>query len=88
VKDQNNPVRDEPSTNAADHPIFVDGFKGSAEEIERQWIEKIYTGRGDREQGDRDRELSGADCTAVCDDDPGAARRRVPRRRHSPPVST
>jgi OPT family oligopeptide transporter len=36
------------STNAADHPIFVDGFKGSAEEIERQWFEKVYTGRGDR----------------------------------------
>jgi hypothetical protein len=39
---------DGPSANAADHPIFVDGFKGSAEEIERQWFEKVYTGRGDR----------------------------------------
>ena len=48
MKDQNNPVRDEPSTNAADHPIFVDGFQGTAEEIERQWVEKVYTGRGDR----------------------------------------
>jgi OPT family oligopeptide transporter len=36
------------SSNAADHPIFVDGFEGSAEEIERQWFEKVYTGRGDR----------------------------------------
>jgi putative OPT family oligopeptide transporter len=26
----------------------VDGFKGTAEEIERQWFEKVYTGRGDR----------------------------------------
>ncbi len=26
----------------------MDGFKGSAEEIDRQWFEKVYTGRGDR----------------------------------------
>jgi len=45
---QNDKPTEEPSTNAADHPIFVDGFKGSAEEIERQWFEKVYTGRGDR----------------------------------------
>jgi putative OPT family oligopeptide transporter len=38
----------DPSSNAADHPIFVDGFGGSAEEIERQWFDKVYTGRGDR----------------------------------------
>jgi hypothetical protein len=47
VNQKDKPI-DEPSTNAADHPIFVDGFKGSAEEIERQWFEKVYTGRGDR----------------------------------------
>lgn len=34
--------------NAADHPIFVDGFKGTPAEIERQWYEKVYVGRGDR----------------------------------------
>jgi len=38
----------DPSSNAADHPIFVDGFGGSAEDIERQWFDKVYTGRGDR----------------------------------------
>ena len=38
------PVND----NAADHPIFVDGFKGTPAEIERQWYEKVYLGRGDR----------------------------------------
>jgi len=38
------PVND----NAADHPIFVDGFKGTPAEIERQWYEKVYIGRGDR----------------------------------------
>jgi putative OPT family oligopeptide transporter len=32
---------------AADHAIFVHGFEGSAEEVERQWFEKVYTGRGD-----------------------------------------
>ena len=32
----------------ADHAIFVQGFEGSAEEVERQWFEKVYTGRGDR----------------------------------------
>jgi hypothetical protein len=34
--------------NAADHPIFVDGFQGTPAEIERQWYEKVYLGRGDR----------------------------------------
>ncbi|HWB20926.1 MAG TPA: OPT/YSL family transporter, partial [Phycisphaerales bacterium] len=26
----------------------IAGFKGTAEEVERQWFEKVYTGRGDR----------------------------------------
>ena len=26
----------------------MEGFKGTAEEIERQWFEQVYTGRGDR----------------------------------------
>jgi OPT family oligopeptide transporter len=34
--------------NAADHPIFVDGFQGTPAEIEWQWYEKVYLGRGDR----------------------------------------
>ena len=28
-------------------PIYTEGFQGTAEEIERQWFEKVYTGRGD-----------------------------------------
>jgi hypothetical protein len=39
VKDQDEPVRDQPSANAADHPIFIDGFQGTAAEVERQWVE-------------------------------------------------
>src|SRR5512135_2033557 len=31
----------------ADLDLPVQGFKGTPEEIERQWFEKIYTGRGD-----------------------------------------
>ncbi|MFI5357419.1 MAG: OPT family oligopeptide transporter, partial [Opitutales bacterium] len=34
--------------NAADHPIYVEGFQGTPAEIERQWYEKVYLGRGDR----------------------------------------
>src|SRR5208283_1891120 len=30
-----------------DEPLRVDGFKGSAEEIERQWLDEVYKGRGD-----------------------------------------
>ncbi len=30
-----------------DQPLRVDGFKGTAEEIERQWFEEVYKGRGD-----------------------------------------
>lgn len=36
------------NSNAADHPIYVDGFQGTPAEIERQWYEKVYVGRGDR----------------------------------------
>src|SRR5437773_11538856 len=38
----------EPSDADLDMPIK--GFKGTPEEIERQWFEKIYTGRGDRQK--------------------------------------
>jgi len=27
--------------------IYTDGFEGTPEEVERQWFEKVYTGRGD-----------------------------------------
>ena len=30
-----------------DQPLRVDGFKGTAEEVERQWFEEVYKGRGD-----------------------------------------
>ena len=30
-----------------DAPLPVEGFQGSPEEIERQWLEKVYRGRGD-----------------------------------------
>ena len=30
-----------------DRPLRVEGFKGTAEEIERQWLEEVYRGRGD-----------------------------------------
>jgi putative OPT family oligopeptide transporter len=33
--------------NVADAPLRVDGFKGTPEEIERQWFKEVYTGRGD-----------------------------------------
>jgi uncharacterized oligopeptide transporter (OPT) family protein len=41
-----------PATPAAEHPaddfhLPVEGFTGTPEEIERQWFEKIYRGRGD-----------------------------------------
>ena len=34
----------------ADLDLPIKGFKGMPEEIERQWFEKIYTGRGDRQK--------------------------------------
>jgi hypothetical protein len=30
-----------------DRPLPVAGFKGTPEEIERQWYEQVYRGRGD-----------------------------------------
>ena len=30
-----------------DRPLRIDGFRGTAEEIERQWFEEVYRGRGD-----------------------------------------
>jgi putative OPT family oligopeptide transporter len=36
-----------PSENASDRPIYIEGFQGTPEEIERQWFTKVYQGRGD-----------------------------------------
>jgi len=38
-----------PSAGASlyDQPLRVDGFKGTQEEVERQWFEEVYRGRGD-----------------------------------------
>ena len=41
------PLESQPSDADLDLPIR--GFTGTPEEIERQWFEKIYTGRGDRQ---------------------------------------
>ena len=45
-------ARAEPAAVAADADLDlpIQGFKGTPEEIERQWYEKIYTGRGDRQK--------------------------------------
>ncbi len=40
-----NPHSDAPST--ADFELPLEPFKGTPEEIERQWFEQVYTGRGD-----------------------------------------
>jgi hypothetical protein len=39
----------EPSsaTEDGDRPLPVSGFKGTHEEVERQWYEQVYRGRGD-----------------------------------------
>src|SRR5438067_6338943 len=42
------PAGHQPSDADLDLPIR--GFVGTPEEIERQWFEKIYTGRGDRQK--------------------------------------
>lgn len=38
---------DEPSTHEDNYDLPVAGFQGTAEEIERQWFEQVYKGRGD-----------------------------------------
>ena len=35
------------ATEVRDRPLPVAGFKGTPEEIERQWYEEVYRGRGD-----------------------------------------
>src|SRR5512136_3071877 len=36
-----------PAENSQDFKLYVEGFKGTPEEIERQWLDKVYAGRGD-----------------------------------------
>ena len=52
--DMNEPTRapDGPAgaPSDADLDLPIRGFKGTPDEIERQWFEKIYTGRGDRQK--------------------------------------
>jgi uncharacterized oligopeptide transporter (OPT) family protein len=52
-QDLNEPMRSPAAPEAlsdADLDLPIKGFKGTPEEIERQWFEKIYTGRGDRQK--------------------------------------
>ena len=35
------------ATDQRDRPLPVAGFKGTPEEIEQQWYEQVYRGRGD-----------------------------------------
>jgi uncharacterized oligopeptide transporter (OPT) family protein len=53
-QDLNKPTAapDAPAEAASDAALDlpIRGFKGTPEEIERQWFEKIYTGRGDRQK--------------------------------------
>src|SRR6266542_6033006 len=37
----------EPEASEENFKLQVEGFKGTPEEIERQWFEKVYKGRGD-----------------------------------------
>jgi uncharacterized oligopeptide transporter (OPT) family protein len=39
-----------PAISDADLELPIRGFQGTPEEIERQWFERIYTGRGDRQK--------------------------------------
>jgi uncharacterized oligopeptide transporter (OPT) family protein len=54
IQETNNPARvpdnrGEGGTDA-DLDLPIQGFKGTPDEIERQWFEKIYTGRGDTQK--------------------------------------
>jgi len=40
-------MSDRPNSQRDDFELPVKGFKGTPEEIERQWFEQVYTGRGD-----------------------------------------
>ena len=48
--EKSDPVKDESKSGSAHKAEFelpIDGFKGTPEEIERQWYEQVYKGRGD-----------------------------------------
>ncbi|HVP73183.1 MAG TPA: OPT/YSL family transporter, partial [Phycisphaerales bacterium] len=36
-----------PGTHTDEFELPIEGFKGTPEEIERQWYQKVYLGRGD-----------------------------------------
>src|SRR5690348_10977263 len=40
-------TQEAPAENAQEFKLYVEGFQGTPEEIERQWFEKVYKGRGD-----------------------------------------
>ena len=44
---ENSKPAEAPIPPAADFDLPVEGFTGMPEEIERQWFEKVYRGRGD-----------------------------------------
>jgi OPT family oligopeptide transporter len=44
---QTKPLEPLPETSSADFELPIEGFQGTPEEIERQWFEKVYKGRGD-----------------------------------------
>ncbi len=48
-QDSNKPAVtiEKPTGASEDFELHVDGFKGTPEEIERQWLERVYRGRGD-----------------------------------------
>src|SRR6476661_3933056 len=46
----NQDLNRQPTVSDADLDLPIKGFEGTPEEIERQWFEKIYTGRGDTQK--------------------------------------
>src|SRR6266702_6227760 len=46
-KSQTEAATPEPSASEEDFKLQVEGFKGTPDEIERQWFDKVYKGRGD-----------------------------------------
>src|SRR5262249_26992009 len=46
-QDANRSTQNSPNAATEDFELPVEGFKGTPEEIERQWYENVYLGRGD-----------------------------------------
>ncbi len=42
------PAGNPPDESTNDQPLRIEGFQGTPEEIEQQWLEQVYRGRGDR----------------------------------------